>query len=152
MKDQSKTKAQLISEFAEMRQRVFELEQAESKRVRAENAIQKQIQVQVALRNAGSAISSSLSMETVMDQIAEELGKAVDATSAYINQYELTSGTTTEIAEYIGPEANASEKDSVLYSVYPEVDETVFWEREKRMRAGQHDVAHMDDVDLTSYE
>ena len=159
MKDQSKTKAQLISELEEKRQCIFELEhsegermQAASKRVRAENAIQKQMQAQVALRNAGAAISSSLSMETVLNKIAEELGRAVDATCAYINHYELTSRTTTIIAEYIGPEANASEKISDLHTVYPAVDEIVFFERDKRMRAGQHDVAHNDNADLTSYE
>lgn len=152
MGDIDKTKKQLLEELAEARQRIFEYEKAESKLVRAENAIQKQIQAQVALRNAGAAISSSLSRETVMNKIVEELGKAVDATSAYIEHHELISGTTTVIAEYIGPEANAAEKVSDLHSVFPEVDEIVFFERNKRMRAGQHIVAHKGDADLTSYE
>ena len=37
MKNQNKTKAQLIAELGEMRQRVSELEQSENGRVRREN-------------------------------------------------------------------------------------------------------------------
>ncbi|MBT3190822.1 MAG: hypothetical protein HN736_12595 [Anaerolineae bacterium] len=154
MADTDKTKIQLLDDLADARQRIFELEEDESKRVQMKNAIQKQMQAQVALRNAGAAISSSLSMETVMNQIVEELGKAVDATSADINHFDLTSGVTTVIAEYIGSEANAAEKASDLHTVYPDpgADDIVFWQREKRMKAGQHDVAHADDANLTSFE
>ena len=152
MADTDKTKIQLLEELTVARQHIIELEQADSKRGRVENVIQKQMQTQVALRNAGAAISSSLSMEKVLNQIVAELGKAIDATSATINYYELTSGATTVIAEYIGPEANTTEKVSDLHSVYPEVDEIVFFERDKKMRAGQHDVAHKGDANLTSYE
>ena len=152
MTDEKKTKEELIRELGAMRQRMSEFEQSKIEQTRVEEAIQKQIQVQVALRNAGAAISSSLSMETVLNQIVEELGKAMDATSAWINHYELATASTTVIAEYIGPEANAMEKISDLYSVYPEVDEIVFLEREKRIRSGHHDIAHTGDADLTSYE
>jgi len=152
MADEQKSKKELLSELGVMRQRISEFEQSEIEQTRAEEVIQRQLLAQVALRNASAAISSSLSMETVMNQIVEELGGAVDATSAYINLYELISGTTTVIAKYIGPEANAAEKVSDLHSEYPEVDEFVFQERDKRMRSGQHDVAHQGDADLTSYE
>lgn len=152
MTDTNKTKMQLLEELAAARQRIFELEQAENKRVQTEDAFQKQIQAQVALRNASAAISSSLSMEKIMYQIIEEMGKAVDATSASIQRFEPKSLTTTVIAEYNGPEANPEEKITDLGNVYPEVDEDIFFERDKRMRAGQHDVAHFDDADLTSYE
>lgn len=152
MTDTDKTKMQLLEELADAHQRIFELEQAENKRVQTEDAFQKQIQAQVALRNASTAISSSLSMEVIMYQIIEEMGKAINVTSASIQRFEPKSLTTTIIAEYNGPEANPEEKISDLGNVYPEVDEDIFFERDKRMRAGQHDVAHFDDADLTSYE
>ena len=82
--------------------------------------IQKQMQVQVALRKAGAAISSTLDIETVLARIAEEMGQAIDATSAYINSYEPTTMKFLVLAEYIGPGANAEEKVSDLDASYPE--------------------------------
>lgn len=152
MTDEEKSKEELLSELGTMRLRISEFEQSEIEQTRAEEVIQRQLLAQVALRNAGAAISSSLSMETVMNKIVEEMGKVIDATSAGINQFELTSSTIIVVAEYNSPEANAAEKVSDLYSVYPAVDEIAFFEREKRIRSGQHDVAHHDDAELTVYE
>jgi diguanylate cyclase (GGDEF)-like protein len=152
MADTDKTIKQLLKELAKAHQRILELEQTESKRAQAEHEIQKQLRAQVALRNAGAAISSSLSTETVMNKIIEEMGKAVDATSAALNHIDPTSETITVIAEYTGPEANALEQKSFLNSVYPEIDDPFIEEKKERVRSGQHIVSHMDDADLTKYE
>jgi PAS domain S-box-containing protein len=120
-----------------------------TERVRAEEEVQRQMQVQVALRKASAAISSALDLETVLARIAKEMGRVINATSAYINSYEPSTMMSTVIAEYIGPEANDTERVPGLGEVYPEDNPVEFFER---MRSGQHDVSHLDDADLTEYE
>jgi len=115
----------------------------------AQEEIQKQMHVQDALRKAGAAISSTLDIETVLARIAEQMGQAIDSTSAYINSYEPMTGMSSVIAEYIGPGANAAERVSVLDVSYQEDGYVEFLEM---MQAGQHDVAHVGEADLTEYE
>ena len=118
-------------------------------RIRAEEATQRQMQMQIALRKAGAAISSTLELETVMARIVEEMGQAIDATSAYINTYESTKSIALVIAEYIGPAANDKEKVSDLGTEFPESEKVGFLQK---MQSGQYDVSNIDDLDLSKYE
>jgi len=139
-------------EWDEMQQRttfIFGAIQDISKSVLTEDEIQRQMQVQVALRKAGAAISSTLDLDTVMANIAHEMGQAIGATSAYINSYEPTTFMSTVIAEYYGPEANAEECVSDLGTVYPEDGNEEFL---RLMTSGQHDESHHDGSGLTEYE
>jgi len=120
-----------------------------TERVQVDENIQQQMQVQVALRNAGAVISSTLKMENVLNRVAEEIGKAVDATSAYVNSYVPNDKMSTVIAEYIGPGANTKESTSDLGTLYPEDGDTEFL---KTLQSGQPVVSQIEDSDLTEYE
>ena len=110
---------------------------------------ERRLREQTALREAGAIISSTLDLETVLNRIAEQMGQAMDATSAYISSYEPESMTATVLAEYIGPQACAQEQVSDLGTAYPE-DADIEWL--ELMQSGQHDVSHIDDPDLPESE
>ncbi len=118
----------------------------ENARLHAET--EKRLREQTALREAGSVISSALDLEVVLSRIAEQMGRAVDATSAYICTHDAETMTSTVLAEYIGPEASAEEQVSDLGKTYAEI-ESEFLEN---LRAGQHDTSHIDDPDLAEFE
>jgi PAS domain S-box-containing protein len=73
---------------------------------------------QVALQAATTAISSTLDLNTVLSHIAEQMGRAVEATSAYICSYEPETMTSTVLAEYFGPYASVKEQVSDLGVIY----------------------------------
>ena len=109
---------------------------------------QRRLQEQIALREAGTVISSTLDLETVLSRIAEQTGRAVDATSAYISVYEPETMTYTVLAEYIGSQACALEQVSDLGITYPEGDT----EFEQTLQPGQHYIDHIDDPDLAELD
>lgn len=107
---------------------------------------QKRLHEQTALREAGAAISSALDPGTVLSQIAEQMGRAIDATSAYICGYDDNSAQSTVLAEYIGPNACPEEKVSDVGATYRYADEVEFIER---MKSGRHDISDVKDPDLS---
>jgi PAS domain S-box-containing protein len=115
----------------------------------AEAEVRRRLREQIALREAGAAIASTLDPKEVLSRIAEQMAKAVDSTSAYISSYEPTTVTSTVLAEYIGPAANAAEQVSDLGVTYEEDGEPEFMER---MQSGQHDVSHIDNPNLLETE
>ena len=119
----------------------------ENARLHAET--QQRLEEQTALREAGAAISSTLDLEAVLTRIAQQMGQAIDATSAYISTFEPETNIASTFAEYIGPQACAQERVSDLGEIYEEEDDVEFFEI---MRAGRHDVSHIDDLDLTQAE
>jgi PAS domain S-box-containing protein len=105
---------------------------------------EKRLQEQIALRQAATAISSALDLTTVLAQIAEQMGRAIGATSAYICRYEPATRCSTVLAEYFGPEASAQERVSDLGVPYQEEDAEFL----ELMQVGHHDVDHIDDARL----
>lgn len=73
----------------------------ENARLHAET--QRQLKEQTALREAVTAVSSTLDLEAVLGHLAEQMGRAIDATSAYIGTYQPETLTFTVLAEYFGP-------------------------------------------------
>lgn len=67
---------------------------------------------QTALHRAGQIISATLDPTRVLSHIAEQMGQAIEATSAYIGGYEAATLTTTILAEYISSQASAQERTS----------------------------------------
>ena len=53
------------------------------KNVRLHSHTELRLQEQIALRQAGTAISSALDLETVLTSIADQVARIIDATSAY---------------------------------------------------------------------
>jgi two-component sensor histidine kinase len=110
--------------------------------------VRRQLEVETALREAASVFSSTLDSDVVLSHIAEQMGRAIDATSAYICRFDATRQVNVVVAEYIGPEANEREQVSDLGASYPESD----LEWLEMMREGRHDTDHVDDPDLVEDE
>lgn len=112
---------------------------------------QKRLAEQTALLRATTVISSSLDLPTVLKSLAEQIGLAVDATSAYICSYEAETKTSEILAEYFSPQASAAEQVSDLGVVYfisrdlPAV--FTFIQSDKPTQA-----QHVDDPDLPETE
>ncbi len=117
----------------------------ENARLHAET--EKRLREQTALREAGMAISSALDLETVLLRIAEQMGRAIDATSAYISSFDAETMTSTVLAEYMGPHACAQERISDLGISYEETPELI-----RRLRADRYRIASLDDPDLPEDE
>jgi PAS domain S-box-containing protein len=113
---------------------------------------QKRLQEQTALREASAAISSSLDLQTVLSRIAEQMGRASDVTSAYICSFEPETMMSTVLAEYIGPQACPEERVSDLGATYVEGDVEVDVAFLETVRAGEHDISHIDDPNLSEFE
>lgn len=79
---------------------------------------QKRLIEQTALLRATTAISSSLDLPTVLTSIAEQIGLAVDATSAYICSYDPDTKSSEVMAEYFSPYASAAERVSDMGVIY----------------------------------
>jgi diguanylate cyclase (GGDEF)-like protein/PAS domain S-box-containing protein len=114
-----------------------ELEEA---RTEAQNRLKEQI----ALREASTAITSSLDLREVLDKICEQLCLVADATSAYIVNLDIENKKTEVIAEYISDQACPAEQESDLGAVYDVIDTRYLL----AMKAGEPWVDHIDDPDL----
>jgi two-component sensor histidine kinase len=110
---------------------------------------QRQLREQTALRQAGAVISSSLDSEMVLMRIAEEMGHAVDATSAYLCSVEPATLIARVRAEYVSPQARPAERESGLGVEYSGEGKAGWL---AKMVAGQHDIAHADSPGITPDE
>ncbi|MBN1318455.1 MAG: GAF domain-containing protein, partial [Anaerolineales bacterium] len=111
--------------------------------------IQRQLQEQIALRESGMIIASTLDPEAVLGLIAEQMAKSVGSTSAYICRYKPETQTSQVIAEYVSPFASEREKMSDFGVEYGE-DSTDEWFH--LMASGEHDISNVDDPDLLENE
>jgi PAS domain S-box-containing protein len=121
--------------------------QLELERLRqAEQTTARRLSQQTALSDASRAITESLDYTVVLTKIAEWMCRVVDATSVYISDWDSNAQTTTVVAEYISPHANARERQSDLGETYflPEdfPADTDF------LRTKEPDVEHVDDPDI----
>jgi signal transduction histidine kinase len=79
---------------------------------------QRRLAAQTALQEAASIIASTLELPVVLKRIAEQMGRAISVTSAYICSYDQETQKSTVLAEYYGPHASAAEKQSDLGVTY----------------------------------
>lgn len=79
---------------------------------------QQHILSETTLLEASLAISSSLDLTTILQRLAEAMGRAINATSVYISDWQPESQKSTVLAEYYGPEALSQEKISDLGVTY----------------------------------
>jgi PAS domain S-box-containing protein len=108
----------------------------------------RRLQEQIALREAIATISSTLDLEIVLDRITEQLGKAVDASSAYISSLDMEEKTSKVIAEYISPEASPEERESDLGKVYEEADPQFL----AALQSNLPTIEHVNGADLLEYD
>jgi two-component system cell cycle sensor histidine kinase/response regulator CckA len=109
---------------------------------------QARLREQVALREAGSIIASTLDLSSVLTRIAEQMAQAVDATSAYICSLEAEAMAYTVSAEYIGPQACPQEQVSDLGMIYADDDIRFL----ATLQAGQPEISQIDDPNLPEAE
>lgn len=104
---------------------------------------QQRLKEQTALRQAGAIISSTLDLSGVLNLIAEQMSRAIEATSAYISVYNPDSSWTV-LAEYYGPEASEREKEASDLGVtyFSPKDEPTHLDV---LLAGQIEIFHRDD-------
>jgi diguanylate cyclase (GGDEF)-like protein len=119
----------------------------ENSRLYAET--EKRLAEQMALRDAGNAISSTLDLPTVLHRIAEQLCRVVDATSAYICGFDKETNLITVLAEYVSEKACPKEQVSDLGATYDNHTDLRF---ATRMEKGIPDHSHVDDPDLIEAE
>ena len=110
---------------------------------------ERQLREQTALRQAGAVISSSLDSEMVLMRIAEEMGRAVDATSAYLCSVDPSTLKARVRAEYVSPQSCAAERASGLNMEYSGEGKAGWL---AKMVAGEHDMAYADSPGLTPGE
>ena len=111
---------------------------------------QNRLHSQIVLREAGTVLSSALDMKTILARLAEQLGKAIDATSTYINDYDEKNKAFNVIAEYISPNACEEEKISDLGSLYSKTQEEDQFLN--LMQTGQYVIYHVDDPDTPTVD
>jgi len=108
----------------------------------------KRLYEQSVLREAGLAISSALDTNVVLTQIAKQMCVAIQATSAYIADYDLETGKSTVVAEFYSEQASEKEKASDLGETYDWIEPEFFEKAEK----GYYDAAYIDDEDISNEE
>ena len=79
-------------------------------------AAQRRTAEQAALLEASHAISSTLDLPTMLQRLAEQMGRAIDATSIYICDWNAATGLATVLAEYYGPSRHASKNWSLTWA------------------------------------
>jgi signal transduction histidine kinase len=75
--------------------------------------IQQRLREQTALQKAVSSIASKIELDEVLDEIATQLGEAIDATSAFICEFDETRITSRVQAQYVGSGANEKERGPI---------------------------------------
>jgi PAS domain S-box-containing protein len=110
---------------------------------RAEVETRKRLHEQTILREAVALMSSTLDLPTILCYVAEQMGRAVDATSAYISSLDVEATTSTVLAEYYGPEACAEERVSDLGGTYEEDPEFL-----RKLQANRIEFTHVVDLDV----
>jgi PAS domain S-box-containing protein len=89
---------------------------------------QRQLQEQTALREAAAAASSTLDLAAVLRQIADQMGRALDATHICIYQWRPPASTPTLLSEYLRPDAPPDEpragrlRGSAFWGILPVVE------------------------------
>jgi signal transduction histidine kinase len=79
---------------------------------------QRRLAAQTALQEATATITASLELPVVLGRIAEQMCRAVGATSAYICSYERELKSSTVLAEYVSQTADPLEMTSDLGVTY----------------------------------
>lgn len=77
-----------------------------------------QLQREIILRESAMALSSTLDLKVLLGYLAEQMGKAIDTTSAYISSYDKKQKISTVLAEYYSPQACERERVSDLNMTY----------------------------------
>jgi PAS domain S-box-containing protein len=123
-----------------------QLQQESTEREQADVKTKKRLMQQDTLLEASRVITRSLDYEAVLANIAERMCRAIDATSAYISDWDPQSNTSTVLAEYLSANAHVKEMVSDLGQTYDML--TDFPTDIDLLQAGEPVIKHVDDPDL----
>jgi len=101
---------------------------------------QQRLMAQTALLNASSVISSTLDLPTILQRCAEQLCRAIDATSAYLCYWNHDTNTTVVVAEYYSPNATEQECAPDPQAGQPNTTDETAW-----LITGKPLIRHVDD-------
>lgn len=104
---------------------------------------QNRLTEQSVLREAMSIISATLDYTTVLNDLAEQMGRLMQATSVYICSYDSAQISTTVLAEYYGERASEAERVSDVGATYYLPDD--FPGTRLALEAGEPLLAYVDD-------
>ncbi|RME75323.1 MAG: GAF domain-containing protein [Chloroflexi bacterium] len=102
----------------------------------------RRLKAQTALQKAGAVITSTLDLDTILSNLAEQLARSIDVTSATICGYEPDTLTAVVLAEYFSPDAAPQEQVSLLNSRFDL--ERDFPRLVALLRNGETDIIHAD--------
>ncbi|MGH2619987.1 MAG: PAS domain S-box protein, partial [Anaerolineales bacterium] len=111
---------------------------------------QRRLKWETLLKEAIGVFTSTLEVQSVLNRLAEKLCQAVDATSAYICDYDREAKTTKVLAEYYTEHSSAEERQSDLGVSYDL--RTEFPGRLLAIEAGQPQVRQVGDPGLSEVE
>ena len=114
--------------------------------VRLLEETQQGLKEQSALLAASTAVSSSLDLPTVLQRLAEQMGRAIDATSVYVCEWNQAANTSTVMIECYGPGASELERQSdlgVVYDLATDYGPNLIWQQ-----PGSSLVIQVDDPDV----
>jgi len=110
--------------------------------------LQGELQKQIALRSAAMAISSSLHLNQVLNEICKQMCVVNNGTSAYISQYDDAYSHYMVMADYMGADANAHELVSDLGLTYYKKDGAYIFDETKGL---DFEAIHSDDENLSPW-
>jgi len=101
-------------------------------------ATQRHLEEQIALVEASRAMSASLDLPVVLQRLAEQMCRALNATSTYISYWNQDDNSTTTVAEYYSEAATEKERAPDPVTVDYD-DDTLF------LKTGETLMRHVDD-------
>jgi two-component sensor histidine kinase len=110
MKDEDKTKEQLIDELSEMRQRIAKVEVFEAEHKLAAKRLKQRIAIEVALAQASRLLITTDAPD--LNQILKIFGEVVGANRSYIFLYRESDGKVDNTHEWCDP-ATESQRDNL---------------------------------------
>jgi PAS domain S-box-containing protein len=122
---------------------VTRLVRAEESLRAAEAEARKQLHEQTLLREATALFSSTLDLSSVLEHIVQQMGRVVDATSAYICAFNSSASTSTTLAEYHSPNASDQERASELGITYTKDPQFL-----QKLQVNRLQVDHVDDPEV----
>mgnify|MGYP000619200867 CR=1 FL=1 len=114
--------------------------------VRLFEETQRRLTEQSALLEASLAVSSSLDLNTVLQRLAEQIGRAIGVTSVYVCEWDQAASTAQVVIDYYSPEASARERVSDLGHIYRIPED---YGLPPEWLDGRSQVVHADDPELS---
>ena len=132
---------------AELAQLNEQLQQDIARRIRAEDALTQRNLGLATLNELSLAVSRNLDVQSILDTVVKLTVEAIEATSAYICDWQADQGTSTVLAEYMSPHSPDLERTSdlgVTYNLAEDFGTSGDW----LPKLNEFYVVHADDPDL----